>query len=132
MEPINLSDYEQLAQTKMEPGAWDYYAGGSDDEVTLRACREDFQRIRLRPRMLVDVRTIEMETTVLGTPVSMPILAAPSAYHCLAHPEGERATAQGVGMSRTLMTLRLVLKLYAGRCDGSSKRPKVVSTLPVS
>lgn len=105
MNPINLSDYEQLAQAKMEQGAWDYYAGGSDDEVTLRACREDLQRIRLRPRMLVDVRTIDMETTVLGIPVSMPILAAPSAYHCLAHPEGERATAQGVSMSRTLMTL---------------------------
>ncbi len=103
MEPINISDYELLAQARMEAGAWDFYQGGSDDEVTLRACRNDFQRIRLRPRMLVDVSTCTTGTSVLGTPVSMPILIAPTAFHGLAHPEGECATAQGAGMAETLM-----------------------------
>ncbi len=88
----------------MEAGRWDFYQGGSDDEVTLRACRSDFERIRLRPRMLVDVSKCVMDTTVLGTPVSMPILAAATAFHGMAHPEGECATAQGVGMARTLMS----------------------------
>ena len=50
MQPINLSDYETLAQTRVEPAAWDYIQGGSDDEVTLRANRSAFERIRLRPR----------------------------------------------------------------------------------
>jgi len=103
MIPINLSDYEKLAQERIEPGAWDYYQGGSDDEVTLRECRAAFQRIKLRPRMLVDVRSIDMHTTVLGTPISMPVLVAPTAFHGIAHPEGERATAQGTGRSDTLM-----------------------------
>lgn len=103
MAPINLSDYEKLAEERIEPGAWGYYQGGSDDEVTLRECRAAFQRIKLRPRMLVDVRTIDMHTTVLGTPISMPVLVAPTAYHCLAHREGECATAQGTGRSDTIM-----------------------------
>lgn len=103
MKPINLFDYEALAQQCMEPGAWDYYQGGSDDEITMRACREDFERIRLRPRMLVDIETCDTSTTVLGMPVSMPIFIAPTAAHGLAHPEAECETARGAGMSRALM-----------------------------
>ncbi len=104
MEPINVNEYEALAQARVEATAWDFYQGGSDDEVTLQACRSDFERIRLRPRMLVDVSKCVMDTTVLGTPVSMPILVAATAFHGMAHPEGECATAQGVGMARTLMS----------------------------
>lgn len=103
MEPVNVFDYESLAQAHMEPAAWHYYASGSDDEVTLHANRTAFERIRLRPRMLVDVGNCDMRTTILGTPVSMPILIAPTAFHCLAHVEGECATAQAAGRSGTLM-----------------------------
>ncbi|GAC1379972.1 MAG: alpha-hydroxy acid oxidase [Ktedonobacteraceae bacterium] len=104
MEPVNVSEYAALAQARMETGAWDYFQGGSDDEVTMRECRTAFERIQLRPRMLVDVSKLDLSISVLGTQVSMPILVAPMAYHCLAHPEGECATAQGAGMARTLMT----------------------------
>lgn len=104
MEPINLHEYEVLSQTRIDPSAWDFYQGGSDDEVTLRANRTAYERIRLRPRMLVDVSNIDLSTTVLGTPVSMPVIIAPTAYQCMAHHEGECATAQGAGMARTLMT----------------------------
>jgi isopentenyl diphosphate isomerase/L-lactate dehydrogenase-like FMN-dependent dehydrogenase len=103
MEPVNVFDYETLAQARMEPAAWSYYSSGSDDEVTLRANRTAFERIRLLPRVLVDVSTCDMRTTVLGTPISMPILIAPTAFHCLAHPEGECATARAAGRADTLM-----------------------------
>ena len=103
MEPVNVFDYEALAQALVEPGAWNYFQSGSNDEVTLRANRTAFERIQLRPRMLVDVSTCAMQTAVLGTPVSMPILIAPTAFHCLAHPEGECATAQAAGAAGTLM-----------------------------
>ena len=108
MEPVNVFDYEALAQAHMETAAWDFYQGGSDDEVTLRANRNAFERIRLRPRVLVDVTTCDIHTTVLGTSVDMPILVAPTAMHCLAHPEGECATAQGAGRARTLMIVSTV------------------------
>ena len=82
MEPINVFEYEHLAQARMEPSAWNYYASGSDDEVTLRANCMAFESIQLRPRMLVDVRVCDTQTTVLGTSVSMPILIAPTGLHC--------------------------------------------------
>ena len=103
MQPINVFDYEVWAKERMDPAYWDYFAGGSGDEVSLRANVSDFARIRLRPRMLVDVRTCDTSTTVLGTPVNMPILVAPTACHGMAHPEGECATAQGSGAAGTLM-----------------------------
>jgi isopentenyl diphosphate isomerase/L-lactate dehydrogenase-like FMN-dependent dehydrogenase len=105
VEPVNVFDYETLAQASMEPSAWNYYQSGSDDEVTLRANRRAFERIRLRPRMLVDVKACDMRTTVLGTPISMPILIAPTAFHCLAHPEGECATARAAGRAGALMVV---------------------------
>jgi len=105
VDPINVFEYEALAQAKMNPAFWDFYQGGSDDEVTLRANRTAFERIRLRPRVLVDVSAgaLNTRTIVLDTPVSMPILVAPTALHRMAHPEGECATAQGAGMANTLM-----------------------------
>jgi isopentenyl diphosphate isomerase/L-lactate dehydrogenase-like FMN-dependent dehydrogenase len=103
MEPLNVSEYEVLARERMDPVYWDFYAGGSDEEVTLRANQADFARIHLRPRMLVDVTRCDTSTSVLGLPVPMPILVAPTSMHCLAHPEGECATAQGAGAAGTLM-----------------------------
>jgi isopentenyl diphosphate isomerase/L-lactate dehydrogenase-like FMN-dependent dehydrogenase len=110
LEPINVFEYESLAQTKMDPAYWNFYQGGSDDEVTLRANRVAFERIRLRPRVLVDVSAgvLDIRTTVLGAPVSMPVLIAPTALHCMAHPEGECATAQAAGKAGTLMVASTV------------------------
>ena len=105
MQPVNLKDYEVLAETRMERPNWDYYQGGSDDEITLRANRSAFERLWLRPRVLRDVSTCDLSTSVLGIPISMPIMGAPSAAHGLAHPEAECATARGIGLARTVMTL---------------------------
>ena len=103
MEPVNVFDYEIQARTCMEPGLWNYYQDGANDGVTLRANRSAFERIQLRPRVLVDVRHCDMRTTVQGISISMPILIAPTAFHCLAHPEGECATAHAAGRAATVM-----------------------------
>ncbi len=87
----------------MNPVYWDYYEGGCDDEITIQANLADFARIRLRPRMLVDVTQCDTSTSVLGLSVPLPILVAPTSMHCLANPEGECATAQGAGATGTLM-----------------------------
>src|SRR5215472_6568264 len=93
--PINLFDYEPLAKARLEPSAYDYYAGGSEDEVTLHENRAAYTRIKLRPRMLVGVDQIVLATTVLGTPISLPVMVPPVAFHGLAHSDGEIATARG-------------------------------------
>ncbi|HEU5199456.1 MAG TPA: alpha-hydroxy acid oxidase [Ktedonobacterales bacterium] len=103
MKPMNVQQYEAQAQARIEPGAWAFYSSGADDEVTLRANRAAFERVQLLPRMLRGVRKADLGTTVLGTPVSMPVLVAPTALQGLACPEGECATAQAAGNLGTLM-----------------------------
>ena len=105
MKPVNVHEYETLAQSRLDANAWGFYYGGSDDEVTLHANRAAFERIRLRPRVLVDVSTCDLHTTVLGTAVPMPILVAPTGFQGLAHPEGECETARGAGLANTLMVV---------------------------
>lgn len=104
-EPINVADYEAIARGKLEPQVRDYYAGGAWDEVTLRCNRESFARYQLRPRMLVDVSKLDTQTTILGQKIAAPILIAPTAFHCLAHPEGEIATAKAAAAEETIFVL---------------------------
>ena len=77
--PVNVWDYEQLAEQKLDANAHAYFAGGSGDEVTLRDNLAAFERRKLRPRVLVDVSSVSTATTVLGTDVALPILIAPLA-----------------------------------------------------
>src|SRR5262249_45814416 len=104
MLPLNVAEYEALAERRVHPAAWDYYATGADDEVALHENRAVFERILLRPRALVDVSQAEPAPPVLGPAVSMPILVAPTAMPRLACEEGERATACAAGAVGTLMT----------------------------
>jgi isopentenyl diphosphate isomerase/L-lactate dehydrogenase-like FMN-dependent dehydrogenase len=105
---LTLDDAERLAEEAISPEAWSYIVGGAGDERTLRWNREAFSHYRLRPRVLVDVSTVTTETTVLGTPVSMPVLVAPMAFHQIAHEEGELATAKGAAAAGTLMCVSTV------------------------
>ena len=103
MRPINLREYELLAESCVTPTVWDYIESGADDEVTRRANCDAYRRILLRPRALVDVTACDLRTEVLGTPISMPIMVAPTAYQCLTCLEGERATARAAGEAETVM-----------------------------
>ena len=95
-EPLSISDYERLAEERLEPGAWAYLAGGAGDEWTLRENRAAFERWTFRPRVLCDVSEISTATTVLGTQLELPVLVAPVAYQQLYDPDGECATARAV------------------------------------
>jgi len=107
-ELFSLDDAERRAEAAVSQDAWAYIAGGAGDERTLRWNREAFSRFRLRPRVLVDVSSVTTSTTVLGTPVSMPVLVAPMAFQAIAHEEGEVAMARGAAAAETLMCLSTV------------------------
>ncbi len=111
---LTVDDAERRAKDVLSPEAWAYIAGGAGDERTLRWNREAFSRYRLRPRVLVDVSSVSTETTVLGTPVSMPVLVAPAAFQGIAHEEGEVATARGAAAAGTLMCLSTVATATPG------------------
>jgi len=106
--PITLADLEPLARARMDASAWDYYAGGAGDELTLADNREAWDRIRLRPRVLVNVSRVDLSTTAFGVPLAHPIVVAPTAAHDLAHADGERATARGAAAAGGLMTLSTI------------------------
>jgi isopentenyl diphosphate isomerase/L-lactate dehydrogenase-like FMN-dependent dehydrogenase len=97
-----------MFEETLDLGAFGYFTGGADDEVTLRDNVAAFRRWRLRPRMLVDVSASSVQTTVLGTPISMPLIVAPTAFQRLAHPDGEPATARAAAAAGTIMTLSTI------------------------
>jgi isopentenyl diphosphate isomerase/L-lactate dehydrogenase-like FMN-dependent dehydrogenase len=108
MKPVNVRDYERLADQKLDANAHAYLMGGADDEVTLRDNLAAFERRKLRPRVLVDVGNVSTATTVLGTEIALPVLIAPVAIQRLAHPDGEQAVARAAGAAGTIMCLSSV------------------------
>ena len=99
--PPTISDFERRAAEIMPPGPHGYYAGGAGDEITLRDNVAAWQRLALRPRMMVDCGKRDPSTTVLGRRQSHPVIVAPTAFHALATPEGEGATARGAAATDT-------------------------------
>ncbi len=81
----------------MPTPVYEYVASGAADENSLRWNRESLDKIRLLPRVLVDVSNVDTRVTLVGQEMAFPILLAPTAFHRLHHPEGEIATAQGAG-----------------------------------
>ena len=94
---MNLFDYEALAEATIPAQLWDFFVAGAGDGITLVENRRAFERIALRPRMLVDVSRIDMTTTVLGAAVAAPILIAPTGAHGALHVDGDVATVRGAG-----------------------------------
>ncbi|HEY9600594.1 MAG TPA: alpha-hydroxy acid oxidase [Allocoleopsis sp.] len=105
VKPINLFEYETLANQQLQQMVRDYYASGAWDEITLRDNRAAFDRYKLRPRMLVGVSQRDLTTELLGQSLSLPILIAPMAFQCLAHPDGEIATAKAAAKLGSVMVL---------------------------
>ncbi len=100
---MDLHDLDARARALLTEQAYDYYAGAADDERTLAANVTSWTDLRLRPRVLRDVSAIDTSTTVLGTPVALPLLVAPMAAQRMAHDEGERATAVGAAAAGSVM-----------------------------
>src|ERR671937_225469 len=104
-DAINVFDFEPVARQKVPPAHFGYMASGIDDEVTLRANREDFLKFQLRPRRLVDVSKVDMSVDILGTRYPSPIVIAPVGGQKSFHAEGEIATAQAAKARNHLMIL---------------------------
>jgi 4-hydroxymandelate oxidase len=102
---LNVADYSRAARAKLPTDVFDYYVGGALDEITLRENTAGWERLTLYYRVLAGVRPRDMSTTVLGQPVSMPILVAPTAFHRLACDEGEIAMARAAKTAKTLFIL---------------------------
>ncbi|MEU8373034.1 alpha-hydroxy acid oxidase [Micromonospora sp. NPDC048894] len=104
---LNLADVAAAARRRLDPVHWDFFAGGADDERTLRANEAAFGRRWLRPRVLRGAGERDLRISLFGSALSMPVLVAPTAFHRLAHPEGEVATARAAAEAGTVMVVSM-------------------------
>jgi 4-hydroxymandelate oxidase len=101
----SLAEIEEVARDVMVPTVYQWTSGGAADEITLHWNREAWQRIRLLPRVMVDVSVLDTRTKLLGQDLPFPILLAPTGGHGLMHPEGEIGTVQGAGASAAIAVI---------------------------
>jgi isopentenyl diphosphate isomerase/L-lactate dehydrogenase-like FMN-dependent dehydrogenase len=100
-----LADFEPLARQRMQPAEFDYVAGGADDELTLAENEAAFSRLRLSPRVLVDVSKVDPRATLLGQATALPVGIAPVAFQHFAHPQAEAATARAAARAGAVFCL---------------------------
>lgn len=101
--PANLDEYEAAARALLPKSVYDYYAGGAEDELTLRWNRTAYRRYLFRPRVLVDASRVDPSVELLGERLRFPVLLAPTAFQRLAHPDGELATARAAAAAGTAL-----------------------------
>ncbi|XP_074857095.1 2-Hydroxyacid oxidase 2 isoform X2 [Carettochelys insculpta] len=95
MPMICLSDFEAYAKKRLPKTTWDFFEGGADECYTRDENLLAYKRICFRPRVLRDVSVIDTRTKLLGTEISFPVGIAPTGFHRLAWPDGEKSTARG-------------------------------------
>src|SRR5256712_3520955 len=75
---INIEDLRQLARRRLPRAIFDFFDGGAEDEVTLRENRAAFERVRLLPKVLVNVAQVDMRTPIFGVESNLPLAIAPT------------------------------------------------------
>jgi 4-hydroxymandelate oxidase len=100
-----LAEQAEKAAARLPREVYDYYATGSGDEIALDEAAAAWRRYRFRPRIGRDMTAVDTAVRLLGTDLALPVLAAPTAFHRLAHPDGEVATIRGVHQAGSLLVL---------------------------
>ncbi|BFZ53602.1 hypothetical protein PYCC9005_000630 [Savitreella phatthalungensis] len=100
-----ISDIERLAAPRMTLQTASYYNDGADSGTTLRENISAFSKYRIRPRVLRDISVIDTSVEIFGHKNTLPLGVAPTAMQCLAHPDGEKATARASRKAGIIMGL---------------------------
>ena len=104
----SVQDLRRLARRRLPGGVFDYIDGGAEDERTLAANQAAYARTGFRPRVLRGVAGVDVSGSVLGAPLSYPLVLAPTGFTRIADPAGELAVARAAeraGLAYTLSTL---------------------------
>jgi isopentenyl diphosphate isomerase/L-lactate dehydrogenase-like FMN-dependent dehydrogenase len=94
---LNIEDLRRAAKRRLPRLVFDYIDGGAEAELTLRANCRAFEAVTFRPRCAVATPACDLRTTVLGTPLSMPLILAPVGSSRLIYPRGEEVAAHAAG-----------------------------------
>lgn len=116
-----VAEYHDEARRRLSPVHYDFFAGGAGDEITLRANESSLDRLRLLPRVLRGSDKRQTDVTLLGCPATMPVLLSPTAFHRLAHPDGERATARAAAAAGTVMIVSMAATTAVGEVAAAAR-----------
>jgi 4-hydroxymandelate oxidase len=118
-----VMDYREYARLRVDPAVWAYLDSGGADEHTVRANREAYSRISLQSRVLRPMRGAHTRLSLFGREYDHPILIAPTAYHRLAHTEGERACALGAAATCTTMVVSAQASVSLSELAAAARPP---------
>src|SRR5258706_6017312 len=104
-DALDVMDFEEAAHRKVNPGHWAYMASGVDDDATLKANREGFKHVQLRPRRLFDATKVDMRTELFGTAYNSPIFLCPTGGEKSFYTDGEVSVARAAKARGTLQVL---------------------------
>lgn len=102
---VDLDALEQNARRVIAPSSWIFCDTGADDEITAKENVAAWRKLKLRPRVLREIREIDTSVNLLGARLPMPIMVAPTGRHHLFHANGERDTARGTAAAGALFVM---------------------------
>jgi len=120
---INIEDLRRAARQRLPRVAFDYIDGGAEREFTLRENCRAFEMVTFRPRSAVATQECRLQTTVLGTPLALPLLLAPVGSSRLFYPRGEAVAAEGAGNAGTAYILSTLSGCRLEEVKTASKGP---------
>jgi L-lactate dehydrogenase (cytochrome) len=101
----SVADLRRIAERRLPAGVFDYIDGAAEDERTLAANEEAFAATTFRPRVLRGVEKVDLTSSILGRPLSYPLVLAPTGFTRIADPEGELAVARAAARAQLPYTL---------------------------
>lgn len=123
VDAVNILQFEDAARKRLSPELFHFIADGADDRKTLKANREAFDQVQIRPRRLVDVSAIDTTATLLGQVMETPIILAPVGAQQMLQPEGELVTARAAAAKRHLFIVSMLSSYKVGEIATSGKGP---------
>jgi len=111
-DALNIDELREIARRRVPRFAFDYVDGGAEDEATLSGNRAAFERLRFRPRTLIDVSLRDTSTSILGQPAAFPAIVGPTGLNGLQWPDGDMAIARAAAAARLPFAMSTVSMSY--------------------
>jgi 4-hydroxymandelate oxidase len=120
---ITLDDFEYEATNFTSHTTYEYVIGGAGADLTVRANRTAFERIRLNPRVLIDVSSVDTRLKIFGREHEFPILLAPTGYHKLLHADAELETIKGANEGAATLVAAAFANVTVEAMAAATARP---------
>lgn len=125
LDYVTNEEVIQAARKMLDQGAWDYLSGASESETTMRRNRLAFDKIAFRPRVLVDVSSVDPSTTFLGHKLRIPVIPAPVGSLQTFTPDGGAATSKACAEFGTMHIVSSVTEPGLEAIAECADNPKV-------